>query len=99
MGYVSYFSFFSSLKQIIHDVGVDFSNRKGEDASRLDADYHIFVHKLSSRCSAYSKSCILGRSFLVSDYQHRICSVVDGDIELRFIRLTEITDVFIRRCL
>ena len=62
MGYVSYFSFFSSLKQIIHDVGVDFSNRKGEDASRLDADYHtdcgcFFICKIMMEKNKLIRHC------------------------------------------
>lgn len=98
MGYVSYFSFFGQIKQIVHDAALDFKLYGQSAGADLPARYDLFVKKLSARCNAYAKSCIMGRSEMVSQYLSEIMSVSNYDISVRFDKLLSITDMYVRKC-
>lgn len=97
MDYVSYFRFFESVYQIIHDVELDFTtgNLSGEV---FDSEYKSFMHKLTGHCQKYKKTIFReSSSYFLSAYVSDINSVHSYPQKDRFEKLLSITKDYMKK--
>ena len=97
MSYVSYFHFFEELKQIIHDVELDFkaANYTGD---KFDAEYNTFLHKLIGHCQKYKSDTFRPSSAaFISSYISEISESGAYPHKYRFEKLIDVTSEYLRK--
>ena len=97
MDYISYFHFFEILKQIIHDVQLDFNESK-YIGGEYDREYNLFIHRLTGYCQKYSSSIFHPtKDAFLSAYVKAMCDIREYPQEERFHRLLSLTDEYLRK--
>lgn len=98
MGYMSYLQFFTELKQIIRDCGVEFSTDTyaGYSDNEFNIKYTTLLGRLQNRCNSYSEAWFFGPSKYISGYVDEIRATKEYPRSARFEKLLEITDQYMR---
>lgn len=96
MAYISYFQFFTELKQIISDVTLDmgYEDLKGE---AFDKTYNNIINKLVQRCKSFADSSFRGESKFVGAYIADIRATKAYPQIDRMDKLACVTDDYIKR--
>lgn len=96
MVYVSYFSFFSEIKQVANDLHIEL--KMGDyKAEAFDTAYTSVINKLVKRSKEHADTYFSGKSKFIAQFISDIRSTKTYPQSDRFSKLLDIIDDYIRR--